>query len=480
LPYIAELEKAGIATVLIDYEDQHNMVMQEALINGVPNARFLPASRTLPGPADVDTWIESLNEALTKPLTEKEEEGGKWEPPQPRVLFEGTLDEAQEFYQQTQYVPSPVNAPISIYTDGLPIIVPTEEKVREMLTGTSHKPDEVLTYHHNVAGAGDREGTIRKKGNMVRFMPLRRTATVEQVAVNAVMAGCKPEHLPVVLAIAESTCWTGTTCFEGQAVCLSGPIVKEIGMNTGTGMLDPGSPANMPIGRAYQIMAINLGGAVPGVNRMNAIGCPLNAGGTCYAEDAEGLPPGWEGLNEEYGFRKDESVVMVQQGPGGMQGAQFSPGGYRAFQKSGHGAMARRLGVKGEPGPHNWLEYIVPNIWATRERGFTFIMIPEMARHLYEIGFKSKQEVYEWLWKKSFEPLKDYRNRSWPDLFTDGWMGIETTSGKHWKELPDDYLVPAGGNRPFDSCIIVAGGQEEICQQLDIGHGPCYSIDVWR
>ena len=79
---------------------------------------------------------------MTRPLTEKEKEGGMWIPPQPRVLFEGTLDEAEVFYQQTRYVRQPVNAPMAVYTDGFPIVVPTEERVKEMLTGTSHRPDE--------------------------------------------------------------------------------------------------------------------------------------------------------------------------------------------------------------------------------------------------------------------------------------------------------------------------------------------------
>ena len=95
MPYIAELEKAGIPTVIIDLEDQHNMVKQEALAQGVPNVRFLAASRTLPGPEDVEKWVEPMLEALTKPLTAKEKESGRWDPPQPRVLFESTLDKAE-------------------------------------------------------------------------------------------------------------------------------------------------------------------------------------------------------------------------------------------------------------------------------------------------------------------------------------------------------------------------------------------------
>jgi hypothetical protein len=477
LPYLATLEKAGIPTVLVDLADQDNMVQEEALVNGVPHIRYLHASRTLGGPEDVEQWIKPMMQELTRPLTEKEKEKGFWNPPQPRVLFEGTLDAAETFYSQTKWIPHPVNAPLAVYTDGFPVTIPTEERVKAMLKGTSHRPEEVLTLQADVKS---QMGELRKKGDLIRFQPLKRTATVEKVAINAVMAGCKPEHLPVILAIAQSGCPIGTTNFPSQAVCLSGPIVKEIQMNIGVGMLGPGSAVNGPIGRAYQLMAVNLGGAVPGVNRMGCLGSPINNGGTCFGENMDALPPGWKGLNEELGFRKEDSVVMVMNMSGGVVGSQFSPGGYRAFQKSGHGGLARRFDVKGKPGPHNWLEYIVPDLWASREGGYTFIMVPEMARHLFEFGFKTKDEIYEWMWKKSFEPLKKYRNRSWPDFRRNGWMGIEPTSGKPWKELPDDYMVPVAGDEPFANCIIVAGGDEEASMQLGGGHDSGFNIDVWR
>ena len=478
MPYLARLEREGIPTVVVDFEDQLNMVREEALYNGVPNVRIIHASRTLPGPADVDDWVEAMLAALTTPLTDKEKESGTYAIPQQRIIFEGTLDDAQKFYQQTRYIPNPVNAPLAVYTDGFPIVIPTEEHVRDMLKGTSHKPDEVLTLQADMQGM---EGAgPKKKGDLVLFQPLKRTATVEKVATIAVMAGCKPEHLPVVLGIAQSGCPISTTNFPSQAVCLSGPVVKELNLNVGCGHLGPGSTANGPIGRAYQLMAINLGGATPGVNRMGCHGSPLNNGGVCYGENADALPKGWLGLNEESGFDKNESVVMVQMVTGGIMGSQFSPGGYRALQKSGHGGLARRFDVKGTPGPHNWLDYIFPGLWAGREGAYTVIMVPELAQHLVDLGFKTKDEVYDWIWKKSFEPLKDYRNRSWPDFFRNGWMGIEKTSGKPWKELPDDYMVPAGGDDPSLNCIIIAGGQEEATIQLTGGRGPVFSVDVWR
>ena len=113
-------------------------------------------------------------------------------------------------------------------------------------------------------------------------------------------------------------------------------------------------------------------------------------------------------------------------------------------------------------------------------------MVHEMAQHLYDIGFKSKEAVSEYIWKKSFEPLKKYRDRSWVDLTTNGWLGVERQSGKPWKELPDDYMVPVAGDDPNDNCIIVCGSDEEICFEITggprgmWGAAPVYSIDAWR
>ena len=481
---MAELEKAGIPTVLVDLEDQHEMVKQEALVNGMPNVRFLPASRTLAGPADVDSLIAPIIDGLLRPLTDKEREGGVFNPPQPRVLFEGTLDDAEEFYQQERYIGRPLYAPLSIYTDGLPVVIPTEERVAKMLKGTSHKPDEMVVHQRD---RGTRMGEPVRKGDVVRFQPLKRTATIEKIATIAVMAGCKPEYLPIILAIAESGCQTGTTVFNNQWVVVSGPIAKQIGMNAGVGMLGPGNRANSAIGRAYQLMAINLGGAVTGVNRMSSIGSPFNRGGMAFTEYEDKMPPGWKTLREERGFKKEENVVMVMGTEGGYDAAQFSPGGYRAFQKSGHGGIARRLGVKGQPGPHNFLDFILPGIWqGGREGPRTFIMVHEMARHLYDMGYKTKEEVYKYVWEKSKEPLSEYRKRSWVDLTTNGWMGVDRQSGKQWKELPDDYMIAVAGDQPMDNCILVSGSDEEVCFQITggprgmFGFSPFYSIDAWK
>ena len=462
------------------------MVKQTALANGVPRLRYVHAPRSGSGPARVATFYDAMLDALTSPLTTAEREGGRYVPPaQPRVLFEGTLSDAHSFFQQTKPVLMTGRSPICVYSDGLPIVVPTESLVAEMLAGTSHRPDEAITLQSDRTDARGPNKITRRKGTPVKFGPMNWTATVEKVAINAVMAGCKPEYLPVVLAIAESGCPTGTTTFWSEWQCVSGPIVKEIGMNTGYGMLDPGNPANASIGRVYQLMAINLGGAVPGVNRMNSHGSPFNTGGTCFAENVGGLPTGWKGLNEESGFGKNDSVVMViHETAIGVQGDQFKPSSYRSLQDSGTGGMAIRLGVEGKPGPHNWLRYLLPGMWANRLAPITFLMAPRMAKDLYNFGFKTKDDVYEWIYRQGFVSVGQMKR------YADFWTGrrdnsIEETSGKRWKDLPDDYMVPGVGKKPSDNCIIVGGTTEELCLELG-GRGffpdasPIYHIDPWR
>jgi hypothetical protein len=481
---VADIEKSGIPIVSLIYKDQDECFRQAAILQGTPYLRRVHVSRALQGPADVDRFLPEVFDALTRPLTKEEKQGGRLAINQDRILFEGTLIEAEEFYMQTEKIPALRNAPIAKYTDGLPIVVPTEERVAEMLKGTSHKPDELITYQAEHGGfAFQAAGNKRAKGSPVLFRPVDRIATVEQVAVNAIMAGCRPEYLPVVLAIAEAGSAGGGDGRGSVAFCVSGPIAKEIGMNFDVGLLGPGNPANRSIARAGELMWRNFGGNIPNVTNCGVMGAPLF---NCIPEDLDSLPPGWKGLNEEYDFKIDESIIFAMNfGRGGstnIHRTEFSPGGYRAFIKSGHGGLARRLGVKGVPGPKNWLGYLIPGIWHDREGGITFFMLPQMARALYDAGFKSKDEVYEWIYRASFQPMKLYRTHSWPDVNTNSWLGIERTSGKPYKELPDDYMVPLVGD-PYENCIIVTGSGEEYPQWISgrrPGTGPAYSIDVWR
>ena len=216
------------------YEDQLLLGQQSFLRYGMPNQRYVLAPRVGTGVQRVDKFYADMLKALTAPLTAKEKESGKYEPAPPaRIAYEGNINDAQAFFQKTTPIELCGKCPIANWTDGLPIIVPTEEKVKEILMGTSHKPDEqIFRYSMNATTK-----QIQKAVNPVNFSPMSWTATVEKVAVNAVMAGCKPEYLPVVLAIASTGPTSGSTHFQFPYQVVSGPIAKEIGMNSGIGIM---------------------------------------------------------------------------------------------------------------------------------------------------------------------------------------------------------------------------------------------------
>jgi hypothetical protein len=237
------------------------------------------------------------------------------------------MQEAHDFFQQTEDIPQLFNnAPICKYTDGLPVVPPSEELVGKMLKGTGHKPEEVITYQAYHPNLGDRiyqMGNTGEIGSRVHFMPMRRWATVEKIAAIGVMAGCRPEHMPLLLAIAEA----GGGCGDGRggvAYAVSGPYAREIGMNFDTNVLGPGSPANRSIGRAAELMWRNLGGNIPNVTNCGVWGNAMN---NCFPENDDALPPGWAALREEYNFGKEESCVVPIHMGFSIRDTEFAPGG---------------------------------------------------------------------------------------------------------------------------------------------------------
>jgi len=182
------------------------------------------------------------------------------------------------------------------WTDGLSVTLPTEARVLRMLKGTTRKPDEIVAI----------------------VPPDRANCTVEKAAVNAVMAGCKPEYFPVVLAALEYACGPNfgmhgvlcTTSFATPMSVVNGPARRAIGMNAGRNVLGQGNRANATIGRALNLIVRNVGGGRPGPGGIDR--CTLGHQGKytmCFAEDEETSP--WESLAVERGFRPDQNVVHI-------------------------------------------------------------------------------------------------------------------------------------------------------------------------
>ena len=185
------------------------------------------------------------------------------------------------------------------WTDGLPVVPPTPERVMRMLAGTAREASEVI-------------GEVP---------PDRVPCSIEKLAINAVLAGCKPEYFPLVIAAVEAAlddrfCMHGllcTTYFSSPVVIVNGPAARQVGMNAGVNALGQGNRANATIGRALQLVIRNVGGGVPGGIDRAALGNPGKYT-YCFAEDES--DPDWPSLAMDRGFAREDSVVSLFAGEG--------------------------------------------------------------------------------------------------------------------------------------------------------------------
>ncbi|MFI5327419.1 MAG: hypothetical protein ACHQ7H_14360 [Candidatus Rokuibacteriota bacterium] len=179
-------------------------------------------------------------------------------------------------------------------TDGLPAVPPTATRVAAAVAASGRSRDELVA----------------------EMPPNLGRATVERIAINAVMAGCRPEYIPVVLAAVEAVCddrfcllgVSGTTDAVAPLVIVNGPIRHALDINSGAGVFGPGWRANATIGRAVRLCWINIGGARPGGISMSTFGGPGRYT-YCIGENEEASP--WEPLHVEHGFEPGESTVAV-------------------------------------------------------------------------------------------------------------------------------------------------------------------------
>ena len=180
------------------------------------------------------------------------------------------------------------------FSDGLPLVPPTPERVMRMLSGTQRDLQDVVAT----------------------VPPNMGEATVEKVAINSVMAGCRPEYLPVVLTAMEAVCTDefnihgvmATTMGASPVMVVNGPIRHRLGMNMKLGALGQGNRANATIGRALRLAIRNIGGARPGGTERSTLGNPMKFS-MCFAEWEERSP--WSPLHVERGFAPEDSVLTV-------------------------------------------------------------------------------------------------------------------------------------------------------------------------
>ncbi len=383
--------------------------------------------------------VPKLVKLLTKPLTDEEKIGGVLsEEKHPRIAVRGNWDICQEYFQGDVYWTSLFyRNPPSFLTTGAPVVLPTEEKVEWMLTGTSHKPGEIM-------------GPLPVPADQKEF-------TVETVAINAAMAGCKPEYMPVVLAAAEMMATPAKTRVAsrlGGAHTLlgvvSGPIGAELLMGTEQ-FSGVGYRANHSMRQAM---------ALVGRNAIGHWGVRGEGTGGFFAEDIEHSP--WAPLGADVGFKPDENVfaLCVANAPNERW---ISPAWYRA-----HG---------------NFLEKLVDELGNLgNSLACTVIIHPSVANDLADKGM-SKEDVRNFLWENTTETMGHYRDRTWYGIMSSLQRREGPFNRSDIFDLPDDAVVHTYKN-PEMIQIIVAGIPMEFGY---VAGGPMWlpselmtSIDKWR
>lgn len=481
------LEKLGVPTAPVVTQAFPDLTKAFAYKKGMPGLRFtfVPhpfANRPIEvyrkylegiDPINGNPVIAEIIEALTDPITDEQKRTGTIKRPEPRLLGPDAPENLERLFLERGW------------TDCLPIVLPTEERVAEILKGTSRKPDEVIGRMQPPPPHENWDRTLRQlglgaadRGTEGKHLPVAMQPsppheaweyTVERVAVNAVMAGAKPEHLPVVLAIASTgvTSLFSSATSIGRMVVASGPIRKQINMNSQLSALGPFNHANAVIGRAWTLLSKNLGGAIPGETYLGDIGNNSNYNNNCFAENEEALPEGWKPFHVQKGFKAEESAVSVLTG--------WSMLNYAAYKPHPHHEIMRRQLRSFETsgaGTHHTPDFN-PGTQAT------FLLSPITSRDLWSEGFQSKEQLGRWLKENTRMSLWTY-----------------------WDAMPGDLESARAGKEPFASLlklppemdsqrplilsnapveiVVVGGGTDAFWMAGDFYCLASASVDIWR
>jgi hypothetical protein len=354
---------------------------------------------------------------LTEPIAKIATPASKAVSKEHAIVFEGSFEEVNDFFYSKQW------------TDGLPIVPPTAEKVAEFLKYTDRAADEALGVLH----------------------PSLNKATVNSVAINGVMAGCLPEYMPVLVAIIEAIAEprfhledAGSSAGWAPLIVLNGPVINRLGFNASTGVLRVGNQANTSVGRFLRLYMRNIAGFIPGVGDMGTFGRPNLP---VLAENESNSP--WEPLSVTRGFEPGDSVVtltsvgfmsfhvtVVAQTPEAI--LQNIATKVKQMLLAGDGSVITK-------GP---------------EMSPQLVMSPVIANTLAAAGY-SKQDVQEYIYEHSKVPATEF----------DLWLGLQgivnanecVSKGllpAHFGESDDPQRMLPLYHTPAELQIIVAGTAE--------------------
>lgn len=437
------MEERGIPTAPLVTQAFQDLVAAIAYKAGMPRLRFTFVPHPIGGkPAselrecvmglDPKTQIpvmEEIIEALTRALSESECATGHMTRAQQRLLGADSEDALQEMFRD------------ACWTDGLPVVLPTPERVADMLKATRHAPDKVV-------------GKMRPTETQEDW-----SYTVEQVAANAVMAGAKPEYFPVILALAASevTAIHSSTSSFAAMVVVNGPIRHQLRMNSGLGALGPFNHANATIGRAFGLLSRNLGGgAVPGLTYLGSQGNPLNYSSVCFAENEERSP--WPPFHVQKGFEREQSTVSI------FRGRTFS----------------HLLEVREKTWRQQLLN-LVSGFTPTPRTNLTLLVEPLAAKTFKNReGFESKEQLAQWFHENAKMDYQTY----WDYQLVINYIEPLARKGQEpfasYLAQDEGSQVPRFADPKAISVVVVGGEKNAYWFGTDFGWLKSVCIDDWR
>jgi hypothetical protein len=303
--------------------------------------------------------------------------------------------------------------------DGLPIVPPTEERVNRMLEAVRRDPQDVI-------------GLVP---------PRWAAATVEKIAINAVMAGCRPEYMPVIISAVEAMTDPKLNLYSLQAttggpsvmLIVNGPVRQQLKFNSGANALGEGPRANATVGRTIRLIQRNIGGSYPGTTCKATLGWPGKQG-MCIAENEEASP--WEPLHVERGFDKDASTVTAISADGYVRAGDLDSTTAEGVMTT----MAQR--ISGPTGAEA-----------------TVIFCPEHAAIIARAGL-SKAAVKEFIWKQTTYRMKDLPNEVFAQRVKRRTQdNLTRDSVLHVPDKPEDILILVAGSDGSISGYIHGWGQ---------------------
>jgi len=421
-----ELERRGVPCPVVHFESLQAAARHSVATGGAPIRIWSighPASDGEATGAAARPVIADLT-AASRP--DEQLAGSRYPVPRQRIAATGSLAEINERFLAEGW------------TDGLPIIPPTEEAVADMLRGTSRAPGTVVTE---------------------TFRPEGRRITVEMVAINAVMAGARPDYLPVILATASVF---GDVQFESMtrsvnsfafAQLVSGPITREIGITGGLNALGPGHRANATIGRTLNLMLRTLGGARLDVNVTPTQGSAVSWA-LAFAENEEGSP--WQPFHVDLGYDATDSVVSILLGGWAHNGNYYY---------GGLDDVASTL-----------QDFEVPQTGA-------LVMLSEKRAHQLAAAGYTKETVVEHLQERATIRIGTFRASGFFPMMRNDILGLGPSTAPSWPAdyltRPDDDVVPAyppGGIR----VAFVGGDVSATMQAWKLQLHRSVSVDEWR